>query len=325
MKHEKIVEIKNLYKSFDSVPVLQGINLDLFNGELLTILGESGCGKSTLLGCIAGFFGIDEGMISIDGQLASKKGFYTTPKQRNVGILFQDYALFPHFTVYQNIQFGLSHLSKKEQEKRIDELLLMLELQKLHNRYPHELSGGQAQRVALARSIAPRPKIILFDEPFSNLNHNLSIKMRKDIKKILKDNGLSAILVTHNRDDAFYLSDRIMLIQKGIILDSGTPKELYENPSNLESAKFLGAVNYIHDFEDIKNTSFKNWLTSKKGIFRPKHLEICYNDGIAAEVIENIFFGDWVEVIVQTEGRTFSLQSHLPLSVGDRIYLKPSM
>lgn len=318
----QIIEIKNLHKYFDKTHVLKGINLSLCDGEILGILGESGCGKSTLLGAIAGFFDIDLGEITINHNLVAKRGFFLPPKKREVGILFQDYALFPHLNVEQNILFGLSDLQELEQQSRLNEMLQILELEGLQKRYPHELSGGQAQRVALARSIAPRPKIILFDEPFSSLNHALSVKMRNLVKQVTKKYHLSAILVTHNREDAFFLSDRIALIQKGEILESGTPKELYENPKNLQVAQFLGAVNYIEDINSISNLSFRQWLIEKKGLFRPKDLQISSSDGgIVAQVIDNIFFGDWVEVVVEIDGHKISLQSNRIVDSNQQIYL----
>lgn len=317
----KILEMKKVCKSFDDVAALYDINFELSDGEILAILGESGCGKSTMLGTIAGFFGIDSGEIYLYGhKVASQTGF-VPPKKRNVGILFQDYALFPHFTVRENILFGISHLPSRERRKRYDEMIETLDLPNLCERYPHELSGGQQQRVALARSLAPRPSLILFDEPFSNLNHALSLRMRRDIKNILKEHHLSAILVTHDRDDAFYLANRIVLMEKGNILDVGTPKILYNHPKNMQSAQFLGNVNLFTDTEinAIKDTRLREWLLSKKGIVRPKELHVVKNDGIdciQAEVIENTFFGDWYEIIIKFEDLSFSIYQQHPLPLG---------
>lgn len=323
----KALEIKNLSKNFGKNQILRNISFDVKEGEIVAVLGESGCGKSTLLSAIAGFFGIDGGEIWLYGEKIANAKCFAPPKARNVGILFQDYALFPHFSVKDNILFGIAHLPKTEQETRYDELVAMLGLEALHSRYPHEISGGQQQRVALARSLAPRPKMILFDEPFSNLNHTMSVRMRSDIKAILARHKLSAILVTHHREDAFYLADKIVLMERGAIIDIGSPKELYENPKNATSAEFLGAVNVVESaqIKGIKNVAFRKWVEGKKGLIRPKDLRVVESwdlgsesrdfardlgdsQIIEAKVVENIFYGDYYEIIVCVENLRLSLQ-----------------
>lgn len=314
-----ILEIKNLCKSFGKTPVLRDISFSIKQGEIIAVLGESGCGKSTLLGTIAGFFGIDGGEIWIEGEKVADSAFFTPPKARSVGILFQDYALFPHFTARQNILFGIENLPKDEQNTRYESLISTLGLQNLGARYPNELSGGQQQRVALARTLAPAPKIILFDEPFSNLNHTMSVQMRYDIKQILRARGQSAILVTHHKEDAFYLADKIILIDKGEIIDAGAPKEIYNHPKTTRSAEFLGAVNVVSEseIERIQNPAFKAWIEAKRGLIRPKDLKIIDAESssqislpprqIYAEVLENIFYGDYYEIIVRVENLRLSL------------------
>lgn len=313
----KALEIKNISKNFGKVSVLKNISFDVNDGEIIAVLGESGCGKSTLLSTIAGFFGINDGEIWIYGKKVASNSFFTPPKERPVGILFQDYALFPHFTVKQNILFGIENLGKATQESRLNSLIETLGLQNLINRYPHELSGGQQQRVALARSLAPHPKIILFDEPFSNLNHTMSVQMRYDIKQLLAKHNLSAILVTHHKEDAFYLADRIVLIDKGEIIDIGTPQDVYNNPKTIRSAEFLGAVNVIakEDIANVQNVAFRKYLEAKNGLVRPKELYPSEN-GILAEVLDNHFYGDWFEVIVTIESLRFSLHLPYPLKLG---------
>ncbi|MGX2983280.1 ABC transporter ATP-binding protein [Helicobacter sp. 23-1045] len=339
----KILTIKNLIKSFGKTPVLRDISFEVGDGEIVAILGESGCGKSTLLSAIAGFFGIDGGEIWLYGEKVADSANFAPPKERNVGILFQDYALFPHFSVKDNILFGIAHLPKAEQKQRYDELVAMLGLETLGTRYPHEISGGQQQRVALARSLAPRPKMILFDEPFSNLNHTMSARMRSDIKAILRTHGLSAIFVTHDREDAFALADKIILMEGGKIIDKGTPKELYENPKSAQSAEFLGVINVIEKsaIENVKNANFRKFLESKNGLIRPKDLRIVdfvgvdsqvsqdlrktdlidshkmeqdsqdsrISHAIQAEVLESVFYGDYYEIIVCVENLRFTLQT----------------
>lgn len=336
----KALQVKNLNKNFGKSQILRNVSFDVKEGEIVAVLGESGCGKSTLLSAIAGFFGIEGGEIWLYGEQVANAKFFAPPKARNVGILFQDYALFPHFSVRDNILFGIAHLPKIEQERRYDELVAMLGLESLCSRYPNEISGGQQQRVALARSLAPRPKMILFDEPFSNLNHTMSVKMRSDIKAILARHGLSAILVTHHREDAFYLADEIILMERGEIIDKGTPKELYENPRSATSAEFLGAVNVISksEIESVQNPAFRKWLQSKGGLIRPKDLCVIDNAEsranpqnlgldleaakvINAEVIENIFYGDYYEIIVRVENLRLSLHRDSALEAS-KIILK---
>ncbi|HEG2607133.1 MULTISPECIES: ABC transporter ATP-binding protein [unclassified Campylobacter] len=318
----EILKIDNLYKSFGKTEVLKGISLSLKEGEIVSILGESGCGKSSLLGCIAGFFEINDGSIYIGDKLVASKNVYLAPQERDVGVLFQDYALFPHLNVEENICFGISSLSKNEQKQRLDEVLEILNLNTLLKRYPNELSGGQAQRVALARTIVARPKIILFDEPFSNLNHTLSVKMRKEIKNILKEHKLSAIFVTHDKDDAFYLSDNIALIKDGKILDYGSAKELFYKPKNIDSACFLGEAFFI-DPNTILDEKFKAYLQSKNGILRPNDIQISTSQTpLKASVLECVFYGDFYEISVSLEGHIFSIYHHKELGKNDEIYLK---
>ncbi|MCW0189487.1 ABC transporter ATP-binding protein [Campylobacter lari] len=320
----EILKIDNLYKSFGKTEVLKGISLSLREGEIVSILGESGCGKSSLLGCIAGFFEINDGSIYIGDKLVASKNVYLAPQERDVGVLFQDYALFPHLNVEENICFGISFLSKNEQKQRLDEVLEILNLNTLLKRYPNELSGGQAQRVALARTIVARPKIILFDEPFSNLNHTLSVKMRKEIKNILKEHKLSAIFVTHDKDDAFYLSDNIALIKDGKILDYGSAKELFYKPKNIDSACFLGEAFFI-DPNTILDENFKAYLQSKNGILRPNDIQISTSQTpLKASVLECVFYGDFYEISVSLEGHIFSIYHHKELGKNDEIYLKLS-
>ncbi|EAH8201783.1 ABC transporter ATP-binding protein [Campylobacter lari] len=320
----EILKIDNLYKSFGKTEVLKGISLSLREGEIVSILGESGCGKSSLLGCIAGFFEINDGSIYIGDKLVASKNVYLAPQERDVGVLFQDYALFPHLNVEENICFGISSLSKNEQKQRLDEVLEILNLNTLLKRYPNELSGGQAQRVALARTIVARPKIILFDEPFSNLNHTLSVKMRKEIKNILKEHKLSAIFVTHDKDDAFYLSDNIALIKDGKILDYGSAKELFYKPKNIDSACFLGEAFFI-DPNTILDENFKAYLQSKNGILRPNDIQISTSQTpLKASVLECVFYGDFYEISVSLEGHIFSIYHHKELGKNDEIYLKLS-
>ena len=218
--------IRNLTKVFDSKTVLDSLELDLKSRELLAILGSSGAGKSTLLRLIAGFEEPDQGEITLSGEVISKPGRVLVPEKRKVGIVPQSAALFPHLSVAQNIAFGLS----KKNPARVTELLELIEMQDFADQKPALLSGGQQQRVALARALAPKPEIVLLDEPFAALDAELRERLREDVKRILKAEGATAILVTHDQEEALSLADRVAVLRSGQIVQVGTPQEIYSAP-----------------------------------------------------------------------------------------------
>ncbi|MTI85080.1 MAG: ABC transporter ATP-binding protein [Firmicutes bacterium] len=209
------IEIKDLDFSYKNAATatVKNFSLDVNEGEIISILGPSGSGKSTVLRLIAGLEKPNGGMIKINNQVVFDAHTYIFPENRGVSMVFQDYALFPHMTVEKNIKYGLKKLTKQQQGQRVNEVLSLIELQNFGKRYPHELSGGQQQRVALARSIAPQPDVLLLDEPFSNLDAPLQIKIRDDLKKILKKAGITSIFVTHDQEDANALADRIVYLE----------------------------------------------------------------------------------------------------------------
>ncbi|QDS35982.1 ABC transporter ATP-binding protein [Brevibacillus brevis] len=205
-------EVKNLTFGYASGngSVIRDFSLQMEQGEVVGLLGNSGCGKSTLLRLIAGLESPKSGRIQIDGKVLVDQGQFVEPEQRGIGMIFQDYALFPHLTVEQNILFGLHRLSKAERLVRLQEMLALVQLEGYGKRYPHELSGGQQQRVAFARALAPRPAILLMDEPFSNLDAELKMKIRDDLKRMLRAAKMTSILVTHDKADAETICDRII-------------------------------------------------------------------------------------------------------------------
>lgn len=239
------VILRNVSKSFGAVRAVDDLSLELREGEILSLLGPSGCGKTTTLRLIAGFEMPDSGSIIIGGRTVAEAGRGFPPEARGVGMVFQDYALFPHLTVAQNVGFGLSRLPRKERARRITALLEAVGLRDLAGRYPNELSGGQQQRVALARALAPRPAVILMDEPFSNLDAALKAQMRQEVFALLKAEGMSAILVTHDQKDAFAVSDRVAVMNQGRIEQIGTPREIYQRPATRFVASFVGATNLV--------------------------------------------------------------------------------
>ncbi|MCX5591825.1 ABC transporter ATP-binding protein [Alcaligenes endophyticus] len=220
-------------------PVVQGLSLSLRKGEIGCLLGASGCGKTTVLRSIAGFEPLRSGRISLGEQILSLPNQQLAPEQRNVGMMFQDYALFPHLTVAKNVAFGLRRWDKADREARVDEMLKLVDLHNLCNRYPHELSGGQQQRVALVRALAPRPALLLLDEPFSNLDVDSRERLAFEVRDILKATCTTAILVTHNQAEAFAIADRIGVMQTGKILQWDTPYGLHHQPVNDFVADFI--------------------------------------------------------------------------------------
>ena len=219
---------------------VQGLTMQLRHGRIGCLLGPSGCGKSTVLRAICGFEPIQAGEISIDKQLVSSKDFTLAPEKRRVGVVFQDYALFPHLTNAQNVAFGLRHLSKKEASEKAEEWLKRVGLVNIGSRYPHELSGGQQQRVALARAMAPEPELLLLDEPFSNLDVDLRERLAGEVRDILKTNNTTALLVTHDQFEAFAIADDIGVMVDGQLIQWDSAYNLYHRPATRFVADFVG-------------------------------------------------------------------------------------
>ena len=241
------VRLDNLSKSYGDSLAVGGIDLDIAEGEFVVLLGPSGCGKTTTLRCIAGLEEISGGQILIDGKPVSTKDSTTPPEQRQMGMVFQSYAVWPHMTVAENLAFGLrlQKLPKLEIEKRIAEVLDLVGLGSLAERGIHELSGGQQQRVALARAVALRPRVLLFDEPLSNLDAQLRERMRFELRQLQQALGITAIYVTHDQQEAMVVADRIVLMNKGRIEQIGTPRQLYRQPATLFAASFVGLANTL--------------------------------------------------------------------------------
>lgn len=223
------VHIRDLHFKYPNAEELtiDQFNLTINKGDITTILGESGSGKSTLLRLIAGLEMPTKGNIMVGDDCMCSHSKFVQPEKRGVGMVFQDYALFPHMTVKENIQFGLLKWSRKDKKARVQEVLELVNLEGYEKRYPYELSGGQQQRVALARALAPKPKLLLFDEPFSNLDADLQIKIREELRKILKTTGVTSIFVTHDQEDAQALADQIVVLRNGKITETGTPEEIF--------------------------------------------------------------------------------------------------
>jgi len=240
------IEIQNLFKRFKNVVAINHIQLEISQGEMLTLLGPSGCGKTTTLRCIAGLERPDEGDIVIDGKPMLSQGF-VEPSKRGIGMVFQNYAVWPHMKVYNNIVYGLKlqRLSRQSIKEKAQKVLELVGLNGLEDRYPGQLSGGQQQRVALARALVGNPKVLLLDEPLSNLDAKLREELRFEIKSLVRRMGITSVYVTHDQAEAMVISDRVVVMEAGNVIQIGPPEEIYEKPANRFVADFIGTMNFM--------------------------------------------------------------------------------
>jgi iron(III) transport system ATP-binding protein len=240
--------VSDLWKGYGAQPVLKGVSLEVPAGSLTAVLGLSGCGKTTLLRVIAGFERAEDGLVSLGSKTLDDGHTYVPPERRGIGYVPQEGALFPHLTVRKNVGFGLSREERKT--GAVGELLEMVGLASLAERYPHQLSGGEQQRVALARALARKPEVLLLDEPFSSLDASLRTRVREEVHALLRAQGVTTVLVTHDQEEALSLADTVAVLREGTIVQGGTPEKLYTLPVDVGLAQFLGAVNLIDaDFE----------------------------------------------------------------------------
>jgi len=243
-RRETVLELDGLEKAYDGTPVIRELSVSVRDGELLTLLGPSGCGKTTTLRLIAGLERPDGGTVRIEGEPVSGPEF-VAPEERDVGVVFQEFALFPHLTARENIAFGIDDWDERERRRRVDELLELVGLTAHDDKAPEELSGGQQQRVALARSLAPEPSLLLLDEPFSNLDVDTRVRMREEVREILKEAGVTAVSVTHDQEEAMSISDRVAVMSEGEIEQVGTPEAVFQQPRSRFVAGFLGHASFV--------------------------------------------------------------------------------
>ncbi len=280
-----------LTKSFDEVVALRDAHIGVEQGEALVLLGPSGCGKTTLLRILAGLDRPDEGSVEVAGETLTGSNILVPPESRRIGMVFQDWALFPHMSVARNVAFGLR--DAEVEAGRVEEALEMVGLSGFGDRYPDELSGGQAQRVALARSLAPRPRVMLFDEPFSNLDSELRGKVRSEVAALLRKVGMTSVFVTHDQEEAFVLGDTVAVMREGRILQTDTPTGIYSSPVSPWVASFVGEANIVPgDAGDgaiataVGSLPAANGLSgSCNAVVRPEHLLVSSGgDGMISSV-----------------------------------------
>jgi iron(III) transport system ATP-binding protein len=242
---QPVLELDGVSKSYGSERVIEDLSLSVYEGEILTLLGPSGCGKTTTLSLIAGLERPNAGRVTLGGRTVSGPQCFVEPEDRGVGVVFQEFALFPHLTAAENVAFGLTDWDQDHRETRVRELLDLVGLEAQRDSHPEELSGGQQQRVALARSLAPEPDLLLLDEPFSNLDVDLRVEMREEVRRILKETGVTAISVTHDQEEALSISDRVAVMSDGRIEQVGDPESVFQHPESRFVAGFLGHASFL--------------------------------------------------------------------------------
>lgn len=335
-----LLEVKQIEKSFEKdVPVVKGVTFSVNENEIFALLGPSGCGKTTTLRVISGFEKLDKGEVKLEGDLLSSVANHVAPQKRGIGFVFQDYALFPHMSAIDNVAFGLTHIAKFKRKVFAEEVLCRTGMGDFKDRSPAELSGGQQQRVALARAIAPEPKLVLLDEPFSNLDAMLRDSTRKEVRSILKKAGMSAILVTHDQEEALSFADRIAVMNNGIIEQIGTPEEVYYRPKTKFVAQFLGRTNLFEaDVEDsdIIHTNLGNLQLNCKAkgritcSIRPEHLTIEKPNGALngckkGVVVGREFKGHDITYYVECDGERYIVHTdnRVLFEQDDEVVVKP--
>ena len=346
------IEISNLFKRFKKVVAVNHIELEVNEGEMLTLLGPSGCGKTTTLRCIAGLEKPEEGDIVIDGKPMLSEGF-VQPSKRGIGMVFQNYAVWPHMKVYKNIVYGLrlQRIAKRDIKERARQVLELVGLSGLEERYPVQLSGGQQQRVALARALVGNPKVLLLDEPLSNLDAKLREELRFEIKSLVRRMGITSVYVTHDQAEAMVISDRIAVMDSGNVVQVGTPQEIYEKPANRFVADFIGTMNFmpgeiVQVLQETESVYVSTELSEKmlcktpsigattpgKKVYasiRPEDVEVFTEPPEAREnlfkgsIAHKAYLGNFLYFFVSVDGNMIRVQvpHHLPQEEGQELYL----
>lgn len=306
MFEKPLLQVDKVSKSYGDIAVSQSVNFSLNRGEIGCLLGPSGCGKTTLLRIIAGFEKIDKGEVLINGGIVSGAVIDVPPDKRSIGMVFQDYALFPHMTVAENVAFGLHGLSSQQKKGRVREMLFMVGLEGVGSKYPYEISGGQQQRIALARALAPQPELLLLDEPFSNLDAVLRDRLTVEVRNILKELGTTALLVTHNQNEAFSVADKIGVLFDGQMQQWADAYSLYHNPSNIEVATFVGEGSLL------------------PGVVEGRGLVRC-GLGVLSGADHGFEVGDRVELLIRPEDVVYTEKANLGARILDKSFRGPTI
>ncbi len=297
-----ILELRSVSCAYDPHrPAIRDISFSAREGEILCLLGPSGSGKTTVLRAIAGFEPVQSGEIFLSGRLVSSSSETVPTEERHVGMVFQEYALFPHLRVADNIAFGLRHLSRAERECQVQEMLRLTGLEGFERRYPHELSGGQQQRVALSRALVQHPVVLLLDEPFSNLDPDMASRMRQELHALLRRMKTTTILVTHDHDEAFAMADRIAVLNEGVLEQMDSPEQIYHLPSTPFVADFVGQADFItgevqQGMVHTELGEFPNTLSSEEGapvvvMIRPDDIHLKPNKSARSRIVARQFRG----------------------------------
>lgn len=335
---ETLLTLDKIACGYNGHHVVKDLSFQVAKGELVSLLGSSGCGKTTALRAIAGFAALLTGEIHLGGEKISQSGYTLPPEQRRVGMVFQDYALFPHLSVEDNVAYGLHGRSKQDKQAITEQMLELVGLRELNQRYPHELSGGQQQRTALARALAPHPQIILLDEPFSNLDIDLRERLSLEVRQILQDQGITGILVTHDQHEAFAWGDKVGVLHEGVLQQWGTPYEIYHTPSNFFVAGFVGQGTFLSGIYMepdgimtsaglLKGKQSFPWqdATPLEVLIRPDDVLPDVNSNIQAQVVRRAFKGAEILYTLQLESGCQLLSlfpSHNNHRVGDRVSIR---
>ena len=320
------VELKNINKVFGDYKASNNVNFGIEKGKLVALLGPSGSGKTTILRMIAGLEHPDSGDIIIDGKVVND----IPASKRGIGFVFQNYALFRYMTVYDNIAFGLrvQKVSKKKIDERVKELIKLIGLEGLDNRFPSQLSGGQRQRVAFARALAPNPQLLLLDEPFAAIDAKVRQELRSWLKEMIEKLGVTSIFVTHDQDEAIEVADEIIITNKGRVEQKGSPVEIYQNPQTAFAASFFGQTSLIENYTSF--STFDEIENADSAILRPEFVKVTkknevqkYKTSAAEGVVERVSFrGNNIELTVRCKGNVFTARRGLdenPIEAGEKV------